>query len=188
MDNEDLLIDEIKRGNEAILDQIYLQNRGVFLRFGKKMVQDNALVEDIYQDAIIAFYENVSAGKITRLKSSIATYILAIGKFMIYRHLRKNKSVVFLEEIDTVEVDQVFHEYVDIITNDSNLEASLEKALAELGEPCHQLIRLFYYEGKSNSEIMAQLHYASTDVVKSKKYRCLKYLKQILRRILPDGG
>lgn len=187
MDNEARLIYEIKRGNEAILDQIYVENRNAFLRFGKKMIRDTSMLEDIYQDAIIAFYENVSTGKVTKLKSSIATYITAIGKFMIYRYLRKSNSLIMLEDFNTAEIDEVFYEYIDNVKEDDSLVLSLEKALKKLGEPCQTLLRLFYYNGKNNSEIMEELHYASTDVVKSKKYRCLQYLKQILKSVLPDG-
>lgn len=188
MNKEARLIYEIQCGNEAILDQIYVENRVNFLRFGKKLISDTAALEDIYQDAIIAFYENVSSGSVTRLKSSIATYITAIGKFMIYKHLRKNNMLTTIDDISQNEIDAAFYKYAERLEDDNEeLVTGLEHALQKLGEPCQTLLRLFYYEGKDNSYIMKRLHYSSTNVVKSQKYRCLRYLKQLLQSSLPDG-
>lgn len=62
---------------------------------------------------VIAFYENVRTGKIVALKSSITTYIIGIGKHMLYRHLKKMKPMRPLDEIDEGTLGTVTNTYLE---------------------------------------------------------------------------
>ena len=52
--------------------------------------------------------------------------------------------------------------------------------VARLGEGCKKILLAFYYENLSMKEILAQTEYESEQVVRHKKYKCLKQLEQML--------
>ncbi|MDN5215411.1 sigma-70 family RNA polymerase sigma factor [Fulvivirgaceae bacterium BMA12] len=132
---------------------------------------------DIFQDAVIAFYENVKGGKIHQLNYTIKTYLFAIAKNLLLNKLKYNQR--FKDHPD--EFDHLINETHfenDIIVNEKNqfVTAHLEK----LGEPCHSILKLFYYDSFSMESIATKLDYKNKDVVKSQKLRCIKELRKAL--------
>lgn len=188
MKDEQQLLAEIRKGNERVLDELYVVNKAKFLKYGGGILKDSTVLEDIYQDAIIAFYENVRKGKVMVLKSSISTYIISIGKFMIYRYLSKLKSTTSLATFEDQEIDIAFSHYIENMEDEDETVSLLQRAIEKMGEPCSTLLKLFYYEDKENTEIVEQLGYANTDVVKSQKYRCMQSLKLIVKKIYRNAG
>ncbi len=57
---------------------------------------------------------------------------------------------------------------------------AVEQKLALMGEKCRRCIDLFYFQQKTMHEIAALLGWASDDVAKKEKYRCLKKLRQLV--------
>ncbi|TYR35107.1 sigma-70 family RNA polymerase sigma factor [Sphingobacterium phlebotomi] len=182
IDKEVLLLSRIRNGDDSAIDEIYRTSKIQFLTFARKLLNDENSLEDIYQDTVIAFYENVRTGKITALKSSITTYIIGIGKHILYRHLKKAKTMSNLDEIDEFDLGAVTNTYIEQIA-DKETTIILQQAIEKLGEPCASLLRLFYYEEKENTEIATLLGYANADVIKSQKYRCMQTLKAIMKKV-----
>jgi RNA polymerase sigma factor (sigma-70 family) len=63
---------------------------------------------------------------------------------------------------------------------------AVQKAMEQIGNPCRDLLLLFYWEEQSMEEIAVKLGFANADTVKSKKYQCKKSLEHLLRNLL--GG
>lgn len=185
IDKEVQLLTQIRNGDERAIDEIYVTSKAQFLTFARKLLNDENILEDIYQDTVIAFYENVRTGKITSLKSSLTTYIIGIGKYILYRYLKKMKTMSNLDEIDELELGRVTNTYIEQL-EDKERALMFQKAIEKLGEPCASLLRLFYYEEKENLEIATLLGYANADVIKSQKYRCMQTLKAIIKKTLKN--
>lgn len=175
------LLSRIRNGDERALDEIYHANKSQVLSFARRLLSDEHSLDDIYQDTVIAFYENVRTGKITSLRSSIRTYIIAIAKHIIYRHLRKTKTMSSLDDMDELAVGAITHSYIEQLEGRETAMLLLQ-AIEKLGEPCTSLLKLFYYEEKENTEIASLLGYANADVIKSQKYRCMQTLKAIMKK------
>ena len=58
--------------------------------------------------------------------------------------------------------------------------AGLLKVMDELGETCKKILLLYYYENQSMKEILTSLNYENEQVVRNKKYKCLKRLEELL--------
>jgi len=56
----------------------------------------------------------------------------------------------------------------------------LVKLVGQLGENCQKILLLFYYENLSISEILETMEYENEQVVRNKKYKCLKQLEQMI--------
>ena len=54
------------------------------------------------------------------------------------------------------------------------------RLVGELGETCRKILLLFYYENRSMKEILDATEYENEQVVRNKKYKCLKQLEQMI--------
>lgn len=162
----------LKKGDSKTIEKIYQTHRKAFLSFGTKYNLGQEDLLDIYQDTIIAFIENIQKGHLENLKSEIKTYLFSIGKYLIFKRLKENTSELTEELSENVE-------WFEIDDSDEEIHI-IEQALAQLGEQCYRILKLFYYEEKKLDEILKILPYENKDVLKSQKSRCLKHLKKIL--------
>ena len=180
-DDSKNIIDLIKDGDENTLHNIYVENRETFIKFSKKYNVERYDAVDIYQDAIIILRENVLNGKIKILNSSISTYLFAIGKYKIFQSHRSNSKI---------ELNNNFHNEAENLNLDvnylneklTNQQKLLNKHLPSLGERCREVLTLFYYEGYSLDEITEILGYSDKNVLKSQKSRCVKQLKNMIKK------
>jgi RNA polymerase sigma factor (sigma-70 family) len=177
MNNEKLLISRLKCDDPVVIKKFYEENKKGFAFFASRYQLDQEAITDIYQDAVIALIENAKKGSIDDLKSNLSTYLFGIGKFMIYKKLKKDKRTVSIDDGEFPEVPFDMYEEEEI-----NLQlALLRKGLKKLGEQCQKVLQLFYYEEKKLDEIQELLNYTNKDVLKSQKSRCLKQLKEIIK-------
>ncbi len=180
---EQLLFKSLKNGSETAFKEVYQENRKLFLNFARKYGLRDDDILDIYQDAYIVFYENIQNGKLVELKSSVATYLISIGKYKIMDKLRKNKkrmdidiTLNLVKEVDNeIESFDIVHEAL------SPEQKLLQKYFETLGKKCKEILTLFYYKQYTIKQIMAEGQYNSENVVKSQKSRCLKTLKESIK-------
>ncbi|CAM3905027.1 MULTISPECIES: RNA polymerase sigma factor [Flavobacterium] len=174
--NENNIVERIKQNDTATIKKIYLENKLSFFKLANRYSIPNEVALDIYQDSIVALVENARKNSIDDLKSSINTYFIGIGKFMIFNYL-KAKKTVDLSEFENTAVTESFS-IDDEALNER--EVALKKAYEQLGEQCQKILSLFYFENKKLEEIQTILNYENKDVLKSQKSRCISHLKKSL--------
>jgi len=173
------IIELLKQGDKATLENIYVENREAFINFSKKYNIEKYDAMDIYQDAIIALHENAIQGKLNDLKSNISTYLFAIGKYKIFHFHRKNSRIEYNNDIQINEESLILD--VDLLDVElTNQQRILKKYFYQLGERCKSILRLFYYQGYTLDEITGILNYSDKKVLKSQKSRCVKQLKNMI--------
>ncbi|WP_297337894.1 sigma-70 family RNA polymerase sigma factor [Algoriphagus sp.] len=178
MIKDQYLVDKLKRGDLKALDEVYLTYKGEFCLFAGKFGLSAEDSLDLYQETMLSFYDNVHQNKLTQLTSTLKTYLFAIGKFKIYKHLDKAKRFEAEEKLIYISEELRLFE-VDI---QEERQQDLEKAFQRLGAKCREILNLFYYEGMGLDEILHALNYTSKDVLKSQKSRCLKQLKEFVKK------
>jgi DNA-directed RNA polymerase specialized sigma24 family protein len=131
--------------------------------------------KDVYQATIISFYENIMMGRLSELKSTVKTYLFAIGKYKVLELQRKQGRFSALGIVPDVIDDE----------NDEPVDPALVnlavESLDRLGEPCKTLLKEFYFHRSTMAAIVAKLGYRNEDAAKSQKYKCLLRLKKIFR-------
>lgn len=179
---DDHIIAKIRNGGQAELALIYEEYRVEFIHWIVREYHcsmDDS--KDIYQLTILIFYDNIRSGKLEHLVSSVKTYLFGIGKNVARENIRKAKRNTpinqekWLKEYMIDEPDEI---------PDDNLFAIAKKALGDLGQPCQQLIELFYYEKKSMEEISVQLNYKNADTAKNQKCKCMARLRSLFEKEL----
>lgn len=175
--SDNRIILKIRTGGQAELGMIYEEHRTEFIHWITREFHcsmDDS--KDIYQLTILIFYENVKSGKLEHLVSSVKTYLFGIGKNVAMENMRKAKRNVpinqekWLKEYLIDEPEQPV---------DENLFTIAQNALKDLGQPCQQLLELYYYEKKSMEEISEKLNYKNADTAKNQKCKCMARLRKL---------
>jgi RNA polymerase sigma factor (sigma-70 family) len=175
-------VDALKTDNHFLIKELYNTNRNPFLNFAKQYKIDEIDCIDIYQEAFIALRKHAISGKLYNVKSSIKTYLFGIGKHLIYKKLKEyslktnfdsalHKSNDIYEEI-LIETERELTEEQQI----------LQYYFKQLGKSCQQMLTLSFYRGLTNDEIATLEGYESEAVVRSQKSRCLKTLKDLIKK------
>ncbi|MEP1035623.1 sigma-70 family RNA polymerase sigma factor [Ekhidna sp.] len=185
--SEKEIIADIRRGNSASMESLYLQYRSEFVnwsvgKFG--ITEDDAL--DHYQDTMTIFFEKAMNGKVTEIGSSLKTYIFGIGK----NRIRQQFDAKSRDE----KHEEGLAEHYQFLANDEDASKAYELARNQtrelfdsLGETCRKILRLFYFEKKSMGEIANAMQYKSEAVTRTTKKRCLEKLRSQVKKPLSDG-
>lgn len=174
------LISQLKKKDRNALKDVYRKYKTEFFRFAFRYTNDAILLEDIFQDAIIAVYENALTGKLDNLKSSVKTYLFGTGKFMLFKKFRDTKEIATDENyiFDQRETAVMLDVYED--EGPSEYQKKLIENFKKLGDKCREILELFYLQGLKLDEIMDIQGYENKNVVKSQKSRCLKTLRTLV--------
>lgn len=157
---------------------IYNDNKDTIYSYVISNKGSKVEAKDIYQETVIAFYENVRDGKFDGERSTISTYVYAIAKFKWLNQL-KRKGVMneFHQKIelpnDFVEspLSELIHkEQKDLVLN----------LLAQLGATCKSLLVDSIYHNKTMKEIVAETSFSNEQIARNKKYKCMKQLKKLI--------
>jgi RNA polymerase sigma factor (sigma-70 family) len=178
--SENHIIEKIRLGGQSELGMIYEEHRTEFIQWiGKEFNCSVEDCKDIYQLSILIFYDNVKSGKLEHLVSSLKTYLFGIGKNVARENMRKARRNTPINQ------EKWLKEYM-IDDPDSPVEEDLfgtaKKALEKLGQPCQQLVELFYYEKKSMDEISLMLNYKNAETAKNQKCKCMARLRKLFEQ------
>lgn len=134
--------------------------------------------EDIFQEVVMAFIEIIKNDKF-RGESSVVTFFYALTRNIWLNELNKRGKSKLREEKfekgkETTSLD------VNHLIADREIKAELMTLVDKLGETCKKILLAFYFENQTMREILNNLSYENEQVVRNKKYKCLKQLEQIM--------
>lgn len=167
------IIEKIKKGDETALDFLYKKNYRMMI---KLIVRNNGSEEeaqDIYQDALIVFWQKVIADKDFTLTSKISTYLYSVCNNLWRKELERKKRHTN-EEADISEYPDNDIQERSMIVN---------KCIAELGETCRKILTLYYFDQMSMTDIAEKMGFANADTAKTKKYKCKKELDNMIKSL-----
>jgi RNA polymerase sigma factor (sigma-70 family) len=173
---DDQFISGLKANNNEILKALYKKYYHLVLKLVVNNSGNSDLAQDLYQETIIAVYENVQKPQF-QLNCQLQTYIYSIAKRLWLKQLKKNSNTYLFkeeEENDLVDVTEDVGFHLEKENNILKMNTSLDL----LGEPCKTLIQDFYVNKKSMDEIAEKFGYTNADNAKTQKYKCLQRLKK----------
>ena len=134
--------------------------------------------EDVFQEVVVNFIDMVKKGKF-RGESSIKTILFSMNRFTWLNELKRRgrsaeRELKYERELDNTETD-VSHLMVE-----KEVKNNVMKLVESLGEICKKILLKFYYENLPMKEILESLDYESEQVVRNKKYKCLKQLEKMI--------
>ena len=173
---EQELLKGLALGDKKAIETIYKDN---FNMVQSLVINNNGSAQeakDIFQEAIIVLLEKARSGSF-ELNCQIKTYVYSVSRRIWLKRLQQyNRYSNELESmVGTVPVDDEVEEYEK---RDQEF-VMMEKAIANLGEPCKSLIEAFYIQKRNMQDIANQFGYTNADNAKNQKYKCLMRLKKL---------
>lgn len=167
-DNE--IIERISKGDESALDFLYQKHYRMMLKMILKNSGTEDEAQDIYQEALIVFWQKVINNQLT-LTSKISTYLYSICQNLWRKELERKRRLSHESKEGQEEPDHDRQERIKIIRN----------CIDELGETCKKVLSYYYFDGLSMNDIAEKLGFANSDTAKTKKYKCKKELDKYIK-------
>ena len=170
------LLQAIKNGQYDAIEMVYLQNRKKFFSWAQQRFNvNNQDLEDVWQETILIFFENVKNGRLLILKSKLSTYLFSIGKIILLNNHKKAIRTTFVDMFP--EEEDVLMDELEI---ERNNEVSVETAMELLGGECKKILISKFYMSSTIDMIKVEFGMKNNNVVSASISRCLKRLKDII--------
>jgi len=137
---------------------------------------------DIFQNTIIIFYEKVVCEKGNIPLDKLRPFLYGIARNKGLEYLRS------LEKYATERFENIQCPISDQIEEKVKIEYQFDiinKGLDKLSAASKKILSLFYFQGKSISEITIIMGYKNSETTKNMKYKSLQKLKREVESI-PD--
>lgn len=161
--DHNLAIAQLYEQHYGLLENLVLQNSGT---------EDDAA--DIIQESMLVLVQMITSEKF-RGDSSIKSILYSIAKNKWISEIRKRKSTQSRHESYDSMDDKISPDVSEAITKQENLNYVMS-LFGKLGDVCRKILQLYYYEELAMKEICEQLEFSSEQVLRNKKYKCLKSL------------
>ena len=167
---DSVVLEKISRGDEKALEYLYQKYYRMMTNVVIKNNGTEQEAKDIYQDALIVFWQKVISNQLT-LTSKISTYLYSVC-LNLWRKELDRKSRLSHEEHDSLEY-----------MNDEAEErqAIIHQCIGQLGDTCRKILTYYYFDDLSMQDIAHKLGFATTETAKTKKYKCKKRLDSLIK-------
>ena len=161
---------------DSCLSYLYKQN----LRSITNMIKENNGNEDeakdIFQDAVVVFYEQVKTGKF-QLEAKISTFLYSVAKNMWLNKLKRSKlEVAYRNTQDTDTADDLYEGVLE-----KEKQEIVHHVMNQLKDDCKQVLVYTIFENKAMKDVCDLMGFQNEQVARNKKSKCLNYLKTIIR-------
>lgn len=134
--------------------------------------------EDIFQEVVLQFIEMVQLKKF-RGESSVKTILFAINRNLWLNELkrkdRSDKRELKYQHTQDKETPDASGTIADRESRNTIMDV-----MTQLGDTCKKILVMYYYENLSVKEMVEHLDYDNEQVIRNKKYKCLKQLEQMI--------
>lgn len=138
-------------------------------RYVSKMGGTFDEAKDIFQDALVIYYEKAAAGTIT-LNGSEQAYLLGISKNLWLKKFKENNRLASLHGVEAAEAEE-----------QQASESKLMNFLETTGKKCMELLRSFYYDQLPLSEAAKLFGFSGTRSATVQKYKCLEKVRETVK-------
>lgn len=126
--------------------------------------------KDIFQDALVIYYEKLTTGSF-ELHVNEQAYLLGIS-----RHLWSKK---FRENVQQTDLDAAFDAIETKAQEPSS--ARLMHYLETAGEKCMEILKAFYYDNLPVQSIATLFGYSGTRSATVQKYKCMEKVRETIK-------
>ena len=166
------IVEGIRLQDEKVLSYIYDHFFQTVKNHVIKNSGSNDDVSDVFQDTIIALYQQVTENSFN-LTSDLKGYFFGIARNLWNVQLRQKKRV------SELNVDVVDDDSDDLF--DPALEKILSRSFQKLKPDCQTILTL-YYDGSSYEEIAVKMKLKNETYARRKKYLCKEALIELIKQ------
>ena len=180
--SQEKLIAAIKANNQLSLKQLYIENYPKIELFVLQNSGSKMQAKDIYQEAFMTLWKNIRMNKfIPEGDSALNGYLFRIArnKWTDYLRSAEFKRRTALDETTASINADTEQESTERANESEQRLLRVVDTFKTLGEPCKELLTIFYFEKKSLREIAKKLKIGEASA-RNKKYRCIERLRALV--------
>jgi len=155
---------------EKLFINLYKNAFPAVARYVSKMGGSFDEAKDIFQDALVIYYEK-SVECSFELKTNERAYLLGIAKHLWLKQHRDNSKLTPIDGLD--------------IESEETVQASDKKVLSFLqtaGKKCMDLLRSFYYDGLQLADAAELFGFSGVRSATVQKYKCLEKVRETVKQ------
>jgi DNA-directed RNA polymerase specialized sigma24 family protein len=155
---------------EAFFIGLYKKAFPAVARYVARMGGSLEEAEDIFQDALVVYYEkvvSVNAGIIVNEKA----FVLGISKRLWLQHYKAGSKNQPLNDLE-----------IGAVPDEQPATGKLLRYLETAGKKCMELLKSYYYDGLQVSDVATLFGYSSTHSVTVAKYKCLEKVRETVKQ------
>lgn len=172
----------IRQGNNEPLTKIYAAHYQACIRHIIRLTQCSTQdAEDVTMDALLVLREVIMSDRFRN--ENVQSFLITVGVNKWKNKVKRDRRLL---EYDPMVMEELLAQKKG--EQQDNL-AYLEKkvriilqAIESIGGKCEKLLQLNLVEGLPLTSIVEELGYASYDVLKTSKSRCMKKLKSLIEK------
>jgi DNA-directed RNA polymerase specialized sigma24 family protein len=139
-------------------------------RYISKMGGSFDEAKDIFQDALVIYYEKAAASAVS-INSNEKAYLIGISKHLWLRKFKDNNLTTTLDGFDTtIDADK-----------DQPSESKLMHFLETAGKKCMELLRSFYYDRLPLADAAKLFGFSGVRSATVQKYKCLEKVRETIK-------
>lgn len=177
------IVSAIQAGNadkelQFLYDTTQVKIRGYVLQNNGSLQE----AQDIFQDAVVAFFKQVLAGKFDQSKS-VDGFIYTIGRNLwINRAKRMSRMVANPEQLSNRQEHAESNSYLHRQISAERAE-KMDALLSRLGNRCKELLTHTIFYRMRMDEVAQRMGFSGANAAKTQNYKC----KQKLIRLLNEN-
>jgi DNA-directed RNA polymerase specialized sigma24 family protein len=170
-------IEETQSSREALFMKLYQEAFPLVARHVSKMGGSFDEAKDIFQDALVVYYEKVQVSDVT-LKYTEKAYLFGIAKYLWIKRYKENSNNIFFD----LEGGS-FNEVTDLTDTRYEEISSLKlmRLLQHAGQKCMQLLSAFYYEKLDMETLAERFGFSGPRSATVQKFKCLEKVKETVK-------
>ena len=175
--DEEELLRQLISGDEKVWQRFYNDIREPFRAYFLKSshISPEEALELFHKVMIIFHRKVVSGGLVPPLNSKLKTYIFGVGKNVSRQQGFKG---IGNDEIPEIPIDPIVEQTAETEENARQVQNLLQK----IGNPCRDLLDLFYIKGYSMEAVAITMDFPSPGAAKKKKFDCLKAIRKMMNQ------
>lgn len=189
------VVEGLQACSRKMEDWFYRTTRLYFNDHFHEVFFDEDKRQEIFQDSFLKLWTEISNAKITvregvvvrqqkdsmfyPMTCTLTTFLMAIARNEYRELIRDNKVVLVPEFYDNAAMSDSSISPYPMEEDDETRKARLvDECLMSMSARCHEILTLFYYEGKSLDEILLLREAnSSKDGLKTSKNKCINTLR-----------
>ncbi|RAJ73702.1 DNA-directed RNA polymerase specialized sigma24 family protein [Chitinophaga dinghuensis] len=156
------------------LEELYRITMPKVARMAHRMNGNLDMARDILHDAIIIYLEKQQQHTLPELHAASA-YITGIARILCIRQLRQKGYDLPLESVSAHIIPENYFDPPPV-------RPGLLQYLQSAGKRCMELLKAFYYEEQSISDIAATFRFKSLHSASVQKYKCLEKVRDHIKQ------
>jgi DNA-directed RNA polymerase specialized sigma24 family protein len=158
---------------EKLITRLYKSAFPAVARYVAKMGGSFDDARDVFQDALVIYYEKVTAGKL-ELQKTESAYLLGIAKHLWFKKFSDGRYDISLDEFEGFD-----------LPDEAEPQPVAEKLLHYLetaGKKCMDILSAFYYDKLPMKQIAGLFGYSGEHSVTVQKYKCLEKVRETIKQ------